>query len=47
MSDSPIVTAMKSTARGWRQEVEKRRAISKADPIADTLEYGYPPLGVE
>jgi hypothetical protein len=39
MSDSPIVSVMKSTATGWKREAEKRRAVSKTDPVADTLEY--------
>lgn len=39
MSDSPIVSVMKSTARSWKSEAEKRRGISAVDPVADTLEY--------
>jgi hypothetical protein len=38
-ADSPIAAVVKSTATGWRKEAERRRAISGADPVADTLEY--------
>lgn len=34
-----VLTTAEGAARGWRQEAEKRRAISAVDPVADTLEY--------
>lgn len=39
MADSLILSAIAIVPRTWREEVERRRAISKADPVADTLEY--------
>lgn len=32
-------SAAAGVARTWKQEAEKRRSISKTDPVADTLEY--------
>jgi hypothetical protein len=34
-----VVGAIERVTMGWRQEAEKRRAISKSDPVADTLVY--------
>lgn len=34
-----ITEAVQGVARDWRKEAERRRSISKADPVADTLEY--------
>lgn len=34
-----VVSAVQGVTRTWRDEAEKRRRISKADPIADTLDY--------
>lgn len=39
MAETLIVSTVKSVARGWKDEAARRRAISKADPIADTLEW--------
>lgn len=30
---------VKSVARGWRQEAEKRRQIARTDPVAEALEW--------
>jgi hypothetical protein len=34
-----VVSAVEGVTRTWKLEAEKRRHISKADPVADTLEY--------
>lgn len=34
-----IFATMRSVAEGWRQEVARRRAVSKTDAVADALEY--------
>lgn len=34
-----VVSAVERVAKTWRQEAEERRRISKADPVADTLDY--------
>jgi hypothetical protein len=34
-----VVDAVAGVTRTWREEAEKRRGISKVDPIADTLDY--------
>ena len=34
-----VVSAVEGVTSTWRKEAEKRRHISKADPVADTLEY--------
>lgn len=39
MAESLALSAIAGVSRTWREEVERRRAISKADPIADTLEW--------
>ena len=39
MSEDVVVSKVETTSRTWREEAEKRRGISKADPVADTLEY--------
>lgn len=38
MSDV-IVRKVEATSRTWREEAERRRRISKLDPVAETLEY--------
>lgn len=35
----PIVTAVKQQAESWREEAARRRQISRADQVADTLDY--------
>lgn len=37
--DSLVIATIERTAKSWRTEAEERRRISKADPIADTLDY--------
>lgn len=34
-----VVSAVEGVTRTWTQEAEKRRRISRSDPVADTLEY--------
>lgn len=34
-----VLTAVKGVTDTWMQEADKRRRISKSDPVADTLEY--------
>lgn len=34
-----VVSAVVGVTRTWADEAKKRRAISKTDPVADTLEY--------
>lgn len=38
MSDL-VLSAMEQQAKSWRDEATRRRAISRADAIADTLDY--------
>lgn len=39
MTGVVAVAAVEGVTKGWKEEAEKRRRISRADPIADTLEY--------
>lgn len=39
MSRSLVVVAVERAAKSWTKEAEERRKISKADPVADTLDY--------
>jgi hypothetical protein len=39
VSADVVIRKVEATARTWRAEAEKRRGISKSDPVADTLEY--------
>jgi hypothetical protein len=39
MNDRSLVSVVERTAKTWKQEAEKRRAISAVDPVADTLDY--------
>lgn len=34
-----VLSAVEGVTRTWIQEADKRRRISRADPVADTLEY--------
>jgi hypothetical protein len=34
-----VLTAVKGVTETWMQEADKRRRISRSDPVADTLEY--------
>lgn len=34
-----VVSAVEGVTRTWKAEAEKRRALSKLDPIPDALEY--------
>lgn len=46
MSDENVAIATARTvARDWQLEAQKRRAISKVDQVADTLEYCASELG--
>ena len=38
MSDL-VVRKVEATSRTWREEAEKRRKISKLDPVAEVLDY--------
>ncbi len=42
MTEGPVqqvIAKIEAVGRGWRKEVERRRAITPRDPVADTLEY--------
>lgn len=34
-----VLAAIETVAKGWSQEVARRRKVTKTDPVADTLEY--------
>lgn len=34
-----VIEKFEAVGKGWRKEVERRRAITPKDPVADTLEY--------
>ena len=34
-----VIGAAEGVARGWREEADRRRELSKTDPVADTLAY--------
>lgn len=42
-----ILANIKGVAKGWTQEVERRRKITEMDPVADTLEYTASELDAE
>jgi len=35
----PLIGAVRGLANGWRDEAERRRRISRADPVAEALDY--------